>query len=88
MKNFNKVWDKIIINQGKTFYTKRKLPFTYKIEGNILRTDRTDYNLSIEDFKKAYEFVPYEKPSILSNDIQGPSYVWGILHDERIINKL
>jgi hypothetical protein len=85
MKNINLIWDKIVSNQGKTFYTLRKLQFTYKVEGNYLKTSRTDYTLSKTDFEIALNYYPYESPSILKDKIQGPSYVWGILHDERII---
>jgi hypothetical protein len=87
MNDIDLIWKKIIDNQGKTFYTIRKLQFTYTVDGNYLKTSRTDYNLSKTDFKKALSHYPYESPSILKDIIQGPSYVWGILHDERIISK-
>jgi len=85
MHNINSIWNKIIANQGETFYTKRKLQFTYAVEGKYLKTSRTDYNLSINDFEKALTYYPYKSPGALKDLIQGPSYVWGILHDERII---
>ena len=60
------------------------VPFTYRIEGDVLRTSRTNYNLAKSDFQKAYEMVPIKDPSDLKGLVRGSPYIWAILNDPRI----
>jgi hypothetical protein len=60
------------------------LEFTYKIDGEGFYPSRTSYRISKTDFKKAYEMVPIDGPGVISEIVRGPTYIWGVLHHQRI----
>ena len=82
--SFDVVWDKIISNEGNKFHTVTNLEFTYRINNNILIPSRTEYNISRNNIKKAFDLLPVSGPGDISNVVQGSSYVWAILNDKRI----
>ncbi|HUY00579.1 MAG TPA: hypothetical protein VMV49_13550 [Candidatus Deferrimicrobium sp.] len=81
---FNEIWSRILSHQGASFYTKRNLKFTYQIRGDIFFPSRTNWQIPKNDFRKTYEMVPIEGPGVINNLVQGPSYIWAVLHDPRI----
>ncbi len=81
---FNILWRKISSFEGEDFKTWREMLFTYRIEGDVMRTSRTKFNLSKSDFQIAYEMVPIKDPSELKGKVRGASYIWAILNDPRI----
>lgn len=81
------VWKRIESLQGQVFRTKTGMPFTYVVSGRTLRVDRTDYTLSISDFAKAIDRVPFDGPGAISKEVRGPSYIWSILHDPRVFDR-
>jgi hypothetical protein len=85
--SFVEIWKRIVSFENEEFRTISNLPFTYEICGNTLFTNRTDYNLSKADFAKAYDLVPINSPAVITKLVRGPSYIWAILHDERISKK-
>ena len=85
--DFEDVWKQLIEHSGQTFYLKGGDPFTYAVMGNLLYPSRTDYHISKNDVQKAFELIPIEGPGRLRDIVRGPSYVWAILTDKRIINK-
>lgn len=85
MVDFEIIWDRIVYFQGEEFRTKTNLSFTYTINNNVLNPSRTEFNLSKENFQKAYLDLPVKNVSDFSDDVMGPSYVWGIFNDERIL---
>lgn len=86
MSSFDNVWRRIRAHEGEKFYTVRQREFTYSIEKDRLIPSRTVYWIAKSNFKKAYRMVPIDGPGKISNDVRGPSYVWAILHDKRILN--
>ena len=86
-KSFEVVWKRILSCEGQKFKTKLGLPFTCEARGNLLCTNRTDYNISKSDFAKAYKLAPLAGPGDINKLVRGSSYVYAILHDERISNK-
>ncbi|MBE3118985.1 MAG: hypothetical protein IMZ50_09555 [Candidatus Atribacteria bacterium] len=84
-QNFEDLWKRVIACGGQTFYTKIKLPFTYRVEGNLVYPSRTSYHISKNDFKKAYELGYLEGPGKINRIVRGPAYVWAILNDKRIL---
>lgn len=69
--------------EGETFYTVKGLPFTYHfLNDHAIVTDRTNYRIGILDFVKALQINPMQLNQI-SKTVRGPSYVFGILTDER-----
>ncbi|MHA2405786.1 MAG: hypothetical protein ACXACH_03425 [Candidatus Hermodarchaeia archaeon] len=84
---FSEVWERITQNAKKVFYTKKGLKFTYAVQGNSLTIDRTKYPLTWKDVMSAYRHVPLEGPGELAGLVRGQSYIWAILHDNRIRKK-
>jgi hypothetical protein len=76
-------------HEGEVFFTKTRKNFTYVIIGNGVRPIRNDKEInriiSKNDFEKALEHSPLSGPSIFSDEVQGSSYVYGILTDKRIV---
>jgi len=82
---FNDVWINIMSNEGNIFHTKNGKEFTYSISNNILITSRTVWNIPKNDIEKAFNLLPLAGPGEIKNIVQGPSYIWALLHDNRII---
>ena len=82
---FDAIWHKILMREGEQFFTKTNLQFTYKVLGNNIVPDRTNYPLAKINFKKALQFMPLHSPSQINNIVRGPAYVYAILTDSRII---
>jgi len=80
---FEEIWLRIITNAGQTFYTKSNMGFTYKVIGDVLHLS-TSHKIYKEDFKKAYNWFPADDPANIHEEVKGLSYVWAILHDQRI----
>lgn len=83
--DINQIWNKMIEFEDKEFYTKTGRPFIYQINNNILITSRTDYPLSKGNFAKALDYFPLDGPGAINGIVRGPSYVYAILMDKRII---
>ena len=98
---FETIWGRICRLQGQEFETITHLPFTYSVEsGTTLWVDREgrriNQSLGKSNFSQVYSMMQERAvsgPNELTNrakergesDIRGPSYVWAILHHERII---
>jgi len=81
---FEEIWSRITVHAGETFHTKTGLKFTYKIKGSGFYPSRTNYRISKTDFRTAYRMVPIDGPGAINEIVRGPSYVWAVLHDQRI----
>lgn len=79
----DKVWGRIEAHAGEVFRQKRGATFTYTVAGGCVRPDRTNRLLPRADFAAALELVP-SPTTVPFQRLQGPSYVWAILHDPRI----
>ena len=84
MLNIDEIWKRIKDHEGEVFETKSGKHLKYEIDGEILHPSRTKRNIHKKNFEKCLEHLPLEGPGEISNSIQGPSYVWAILHDKRI----
>lgn len=84
--SIEEVWRRISAHTGEVFTTISGLPFTYTVAGNVLRTDVTDYNLTASEFQKAVCLLPLSGPGKISQIVRGPTYVWAILHDHRVLS--
>lgn len=82
-----KLWDVIQENQGKSFLTKKGLPFTYSIKGGELFTDRRERSITRSTFETAYEKLVKDRtgenspckivgPKTLN--VYGAPYVWAV----------
>lgn len=81
------LWDVITANQGKSFLTKKGLPFTYTIKGGELFTDRRERSITRSTFEKAYEKLRIDwTGDSVSARIVGPKtlnmygapYIWAV----------
>lgn len=82
------VWERIAAHRGEEFHTVRGEPFSYDVHGNILvprpqKGQPTPRQLPRGDFEKAWARRPLSGPGQIK-DLQGPSYIYGILTDPRI----
>jgi hypothetical protein len=87
-----RVWKRILSHQGEEFQTKTGIPFTYSVDGengiwfNGRDGKRINMRLWRGDIKKAikkYREGPLKKVTDLK-DMRDPSYLYGLLTDERI----
>jgi hypothetical protein len=83
MPNFTSVWNRIEAHAGDEFTTVTGKAFTFVVEHGAVRTSRTNRQIPRSDFEKALALVPLENTVVLQ-DLQGPSYVYAILMDERV----
>jgi len=84
MDNFTNIWDRITSLAGTEFVQKRGRSFTYTVKGNAIVPSTTNRVLARTQFEKAYERSPLSGPGQLQ-DLQGPSYLFAILADPRVV---
>ena len=78
------IWKRIVENECKEFKQKRGKIFTYSLIGkNTIKLNTTNRSISKSQFEKALNFVPLDKTTLIQN-LQAPSYIYGILMDDRI----
>jgi hypothetical protein len=75
------LWSLIEKYQGETFYTARKLPFTYTVKGGEMFTERKKKSITRSTFEKAYQRVLEDPEGITGPkklNVFGGPYVWAI----------
>jgi len=82
---FEDKWNQIVNHAGEEFFTKTNISFRYKIVNDCVVPDRTNYPLSKANFQKATELELLEGPGQIRDLVRGPSYVFAILTDKRIL---
>lgn len=70
-------------HEGETFQQVRGQTFTYTLKGETLIPSTTGWNLAPSQVRKALERMPVKNVSELG-DLQGPSYLFAVLMDDRI----
>lgn len=82
------VWDKIVEHEGEVFSTKTGVEFTYRMVGDqAIQTSQTDWLLNKANFLKAMRLMPVKGPGGYGQQVMGPSYVYALLTDPRIISE-
>ena len=85
---FDAVWARIAECGGAFFKTQGGRFFTYSIErdGNAecVRPSHSELRIPREHFATAFQLVPVRAAGKLARLMEGPEYVWAILHDPRI----
>jgi hypothetical protein len=82
--NIEQVWRNIKAHEGETFFTKKGKEFTYHMTDRLVILENTNRNIPIGNFEKA---IGVTNPSVVAfqkMNLQGPSYIYGIITDERI----
>ncbi len=82
-----KIWDKCRLYEGSVFVMRNGETFTYTVDGSYIIPSRTDWRIPKKDIEAAYHLVPFAGPGVIRDSIQGPSYVWSIVHDKRAAGK-
>lgn len=86
--NIDVIWDRITVHEGETFRQKQGQEFTFTLKGDAIVPSTTNWIIPKSSFEKALELVPLKNVAIIQRVCQGPSYVYGILMDQRIRNGL
>ncbi len=79
----DRIWEQITNRQGKIFYTKKGLPFTYYIKGGELFASRRERSITRSTFESAYQKMkghPEDIKGPKALNVYGAPYVWAILH--------
>ncbi len=84
--------EQIVLNiqnlEGEVFYTKRRIAFKYVIIGNAIQiVGNRPYLITFQNIQNAFILGPVVGPGAYPNNIIGPSYVWALLNDPRIIQE-
>lgn len=83
--NFDNVWARMISHAGEMFCTKTGIPFSYRISGHLVILENTNRNIPYSDFETALSLPDLGITKLKKLNLQGPSYIYGILTDKRII---
>ncbi|NMA24628.1 MAG: hypothetical protein GX936_03055 [Clostridiales bacterium] len=84
MNNIEAVWQSIISHGGETFYTITGIPFSYTARNGYIKLNNTNRNISKINFEKALNVINPSIAKFHALGLQGPSYIYGIITDNRI----
>ena len=83
--NIESVWNNIKRHQGETFRTVTGKSFEYHVDGNAIKLHNTKRSIPKTNVESAL-LVPKPSPGLFTQlGFQGPSYLFAIITDERII---
>lgn len=86
---FDKIWSEIRSLEGERFYTVTNQPFTYEFhEDYIIINKPSSPKIYKGNFEKAVKIMPLQSVSHIKNLVRGPSYVYALLTDKRIVGKV
>lgn len=85
--NFVTIWNNICLYEGEIFYTITGKPYRYVVyEDYIMIENIKGSRIKKESIKKAL-LIDNPSPSKINiENIRGPSYVYGIITDRRILS--
>lgn len=86
-ESISKVWANICKHEGETFFTVRNVEYKYVVkEDYILINNDSRRKITKESIEKALQIKNPNCSKIGETGIWGPSYVYGIITDERILD--
>lgn len=83
MPDISGVWSRIEAHEGETFTQIRGGKFTFAVEGQNLKMDRTNWFIRRADIEEALDLVPLAN-TVPVQHLNAPSYIYAILMDDRI----
>lgn len=83
MADFRTVWRRIEAHEGEEFRQKLGKPFSYEVKSGSVRLSTTNRQIPKSAFEEALRRFPWRSLTELQ-DLQGPSFIYGILMDPRI----
>lgn len=76
------LWELLAAQQGKTFYTAKKLPFVYEIKGGEMFVDRRKKSITRATFDAALMKIRQDKEKQITGPKKlncfGAPYVWAL----------
>lgn len=78
----DELWELLVQHQGETFYTAKKLPFTYEIRGGEMFVDRRSKSITKATFCRALERLkenPEKVTGPKSLNVFGAPYIFALL---------
>lgn len=83
---FDLIWKRIIEHAGEQFQTSSGQTFRYEIlDGDRLRPTHADITISRSDLARYFDEVHGASTGKIAALTGGPSFVWSILTDRRIL---
>jgi hypothetical protein len=83
----DQVWQRIVAYQNEIFYTTRRYPFTYSVDGSAIwfyrKGKRIDIRLARSQVEAAIARCPLENTTDIK-DLRDYAYLFGLLMDRRI----
>lgn len=76
------LWALLNEHQGETFYTIKKLPFTYTVKGGEIFVDRRSKSITKATFEQALGKLKADPEKVKgpkSLNVFGAPYIWAIL---------
>ena len=84
------LWEKIRALEGESFHTVKGLPFTYRVKGGELFTDRKKKSITRATLERAFEKIQ-EHPEMITGskklNVFGGPYVWAIFKQLGIVGQ-
>lgn len=82
--SIHEVWSRIAAHAGEPFHTKTGIPFSYHISGQWVVLENTNRSIPYRDFETALALSDLRITNLQKLNLQGPSYLYGIITDPRI----
>lgn len=83
------LWEKLVQQQGRTFYTAKKLPFTYQIKGGEMFVDRRKKSITRATFDGAFLKIQADNEHLITGPKKlncfGAPYVWALFKELGIL---
>ncbi|WP_067971023.1 hypothetical protein [Nocardiopsis trehalosi] len=84
MSDFDGVWRNIESCADEVFTTVTGIEFSYTVRNGRVHLGNTNRTISRDAFAEVYKLMPLKGPGQIRDLVQGPSYVYGILTDDRV----
>ncbi len=85
-KNIYNVWENIKRHSGETFKTVTGIPYDFHVDGEYIRLHNTNWSIPKKDVENALLVKEPTVSKFKKAGFQGPSYLYGIITDNRIKN--
>ena len=83
---FDLVWGRIVEHAGEQFQTRAGRVFRYEIvDGDRIRTNLADISISRSELARYFDEINGASTGKIAALSGGPSFVWSILGDPRIL---
>lgn len=84
---FDQIWERIVEHAGEQFQTQAGLAFRYEIvDGDRVRPSHSDISISRRELARYFAQVHGASTGKIAALSGGPSFVWSILTDRRILD--